>query len=655
MRRSRFDSIKESLPYDAMIVALLFISFSPYLFFDFGFHNDFEVWAYNNKSCCSGHTETAVLIQFGRFLQGFLQNIYMWFFTDLRSLTFGRAFSMAFAAASAIYISIISRKNGMGKLSSAAFGTAIFLLPTAQINIGRTANFIPGLFAIIPTLCAISIFPDWKSLRNREHKTQIKLMASFLILLSVLFIYPPTVGFFLLPALVTIMYSGVKKSEVKAQVLYSFVFFGIVCFSYFLLHRFVAMNLFNIVNPPYGSLYRFDISTAMLINLKIFVRNILPMMLNLFNTVPSSVVAVIILILMVITVVFGLYKKYQASTLRLILADSVLFLFFWFLIFFSMNVPALVAVGQPPSIYRVWHPGAAAILLVLFRSIDFISIVPIRRFLIAGLLVVGCIFSFNTSMYMATTLSRQFEYAVEQVRTQFAPDKEFYIIVEVRPKALLLGRQRWGELKSLYILSGGHVGYILKKYFGIIAHPRVESLVAEQKENLFFLEPELHEKSNILKPPMSMRDAPTVKLVGIATHSGSSDPAFRLQRALDHIFYTFWELVTKFPLILNFSFNESRRIKCYAIESGEDKANYRMPQSWRLLGSKNSSSWTLLDSRDNEHWLPNDYEDRIYQISKSDKFKNYKIEFLSVNNDGDIFRIYEISLSEDSDCANTIP
>ena len=485
--------------YNALIVALICLSFSPYLFFDFAFHNDFEIWAYNNKICCSGFPETPHLIRIGRFLQAFLQNVYLSFFTDLRSLVFGRALGIAFACIGAIMLSSAARKNGMDKLSSAAFGAAVFLLPPAQVNLGWIANFVPGLFNAVLVLYAASIFPEWQSILSGGKTARIRLGACFVLLLAALFIYPPTIGFFLLPGMVRIMYSGLAKREDRSQAAYALVFFALVCLVYFLIHRVVYMRLFDITFPA-SSFYRFDISTELWGNIMKFFHDIFPVMLNLWNPAPSPALAVSILFLIVAPAAFLVYRNCRVSTPREVLTRSATVTAFWLVLFIAINAPGLLAIGRPPAFYRAWHPGTAAVLLLLFHSIEFFRPAVIKKGIIFAFLLVGGFFSFNSSMYLATTLSKQFKYAVSQISAQFSPDRERYVIVEKRPDSLLFGRPRWGELGFIHILSRGHGIYILDKYFDYHVHPIIESVVVRQDENPLLLEPELLEKSSPLFP-----------------------------------------------------------------------------------------------------------------------------------------------------------
>src|SRR3990167_442897 len=142
MKSSKNIVLKEECLYFVLIILFLFISYLPYLIYDFGFHNDFEIWAYSNKKCCGWFSETWHLTSIGRFLQAILQNIYLSFFTDLHSLVYGRGLAILFSAIAAILIFSQAKKGGMSNFSSAAFSLGVFLLPPAHVNLTYITHFI---------------------------------------------------------------------------------------------------------------------------------------------------------------------------------------------------------------------------------------------------------------------------------------------------------------------------------------------------------------------------------------------------------------------------------------------------------------------------------------------------------------------------------
>jgi hypothetical protein len=594
-----------------------------------------------------------------------------------------------------------------------------------------------------------------------------------------------------------LLYRGLAGREERLQVFYALVFFVLVCLAYFVLHRLVYMRLLDITFPE-GSLYRFDVSAEPWGNFKRFALQILPVMLNLWSPAPALAVAAGVLLAIVPLAALRLCRTWGPANAdetigRLVIAGSA-----WGLLFLAANTPGLLAAGRPPEFYRAWHPGMAAIVLALWYAVGAIRPQGLGRGLLAFALVIACGLAFHSSRYLASTLSAQFTYAREQIRSQFSPDRERYVIVERRAPSRLFGRPRWGELGFLHIFSAGHLNYVLTYHLGSDATPALDSVVAKHRDNPLLLEPDLLQASLTLfaispreatnRPSLgafdhridtffestaplpvvleatgerpaavacyrlhagtgespertprawrlagsddlrtwSVLDARTdqagwregesrlfelmqprrykhyrlevlasnhpgvvrvaelqlfvrpgacrmhaltseglvdpgtlksinagaagmrVRLAGMVSESGLSDPPFRIQRALDDIYYTFWETLAHFPVRADFGLFASKAVRCYALQAGEDRAHDRMPKSWRLLGSEDGLQWTLLDARDGETaWTDN--ARRAYPVAAPRAYRNYRLEFLSING-GTHLRVYEIFLSENPYC-----
>ena len=142
-------------------------------------------------------------------------------------------------------------------------------------------------------------------------------------------------------------------------------------------------------------------------------------------------------------------------------------------------------------------------------------------------------------------------------------------------------------------------------------------------------------------------------IFGIVSESSVSNPSFRIQRAFDDIYYTFWETVMESPVYVDLSLEKPQMLTCYSLHSGEDKAHQRMPRKWKLLGFTDKVGWKTIDTQVNQRrWRDN--EKRTYKISVPEIFDRYKLSIEEV--DGDQFlRLYEIKFSTDPMCKKFIP
>lgn len=653
------------LYYLFFISVFLFLSFSPFIYYQFGFHNDFEIWTYDNKICCSGFSETSHLIRIGRFLQAFLQNIYLSFFSELFHFSVGRGVGILFAAISAYLLSRLARDKGMSPWSSTVFSLSVFLLPSVQVNLSWITNFVPGLLNSVLVIFASAIYLKAQSFV--ESKKKKFLFLSFFLLLSSLFIYPPTAGFFLIPLLVQILYKGVKSRIERLEAFKMLGFFVLTCVTYYLIHRLIFVPWYNYTYEK-SEFYRFEVSGSIWKNFIVFIRDIIPMMLNLWNPAPFNLFAAAVLMVVVFAATFSSYKiiKLQSSEAKANLKWDFILLV---VTFFIINGPVISAAGGPPSFYRTWHPGGAAVLLFFFKSIESFSNGKLKIISLSLILIVACDFAFKASSYVGSTLSKQMDYSKEQIEQQFSPQKEHYFIVELRPLKLIYKHPLWGELGFLHILTRGHVGYILKRDFNQALVPKIENVVALQNDNQLFLEPqflkEILNKDNftldkdliiqkkLFQTPESIQKSSHVNLVGTVTATGESTDYARPFRAVDNIYYSFWETQSPLPILYDFNFFESKKISCYTLHAGVDESPDRMPRSWRFLASLDGTKWDVLDMRLNEqNWT--DYSSRKFRLLNSKEYTNYRFEFLETNG-SNVLRIYGINLSDDEECKHSIP
>ena len=89
--QERFASARPFVGHSALaygaVAAAIILALSPSLFFSFGYHNDYQQWAYNSHTCCLQYPETNMLIDIGRYFAP-SRKIYN-FSRSIPSMTFG--------------------------------------------------------------------------------------------------------------------------------------------------------------------------------------------------------------------------------------------------------------------------------------------------------------------------------------------------------------------------------------------------------------------------------------------------------------------------------------------------------------------------------------------------------------------------------------
>ena len=509
-----------------------------------------------------------------------------------------------------IYICL---KNGMNKYTGTFFGILVFLLPPAQINFGWITNFVPGILNALIMFTSILIFPSVNKFLSKSKFYIVQLILSFFILLLCLFNYPPTAGFFLLPVMIRILYLEKNKSDHIKDAFYTLGFFFITCLSYFIIHK-LYIEFFG-QKLPLSSLYRFDISSQLIANFYEFFVDILPVMLNLWNPAPNSLITV-----SVISIIIFLLRKQITLKLFKINKTNIL-IFLWILMFFAINTPGLLASGSPPTFYRSWHPGMAVCLLVVFWSFKNQSII---RYILPLFLIIASFYSYNSSKYLSEILSNQFKSSVSQIKKQYNDKISRFLIIEQRPENKLFGFERWGELGFVHVLSRGHGIYILKKIYKNKVHREINNIVVTPQNYKILLEKDLlNQRPDLFQ--FVNKD---------------------ISKLTDNRIDTFFETSEKNNDLLFKSINP-RKVYCYKMYSDIFEPK-RMPKNWKLYGSNDNDSWELLDNQ-NSSVLWKKGEMRTFILNNQFNFKYFSFKF----NNEDIIRISEIRFfSKPNSCSN---
>ncbi len=98
-RRLRFDIGTDRYPAVFVVVCA---ALSPASFL-FGYHNDFNAWAYDAQTCCTAHPETQILIAIGRYFGAFAQNFQFLTIKTIHDLWIWRLIGVVSIALLAVY------------------------------------------------------------------------------------------------------------------------------------------------------------------------------------------------------------------------------------------------------------------------------------------------------------------------------------------------------------------------------------------------------------------------------------------------------------------------------------------------------------------------------------------------------------------------
>lgn len=470
-----------------LICVALSVGYLPYLLFEFGFHNDFAIWEYPHKNCCSAFVETQHLIKIGRFLQAYLQSFFFMFFDEPNEFVYGRVLSLVFYVLSACLLFKIMTQFSIRPTVAATISLLCMFLPPAQINVGWVANFIPGAFNSAIVLTAACIF---SSGRLEKNWSVLRAVVSGTLLVVSLFIYPPTIGFFLLPALLCIC---CKANNWLNDLIFAFrnvVIYVLCCFVYFIAHK--TYLAFMGLKFNSGELYEFSVTAKIYNNINSFIIDIIPSFLNLFFASDNTTVALVVcgLLFFSLLKLFKNLTPYLPGHVSPVLGKFVVGVLM-LLLFGLINMPGLVGSGGPPQFFRAWHPGMASLLIIIMLPLAHFEKVRLQNMILVLSLSVALCLTLLNSHSIASTLSSQLKFAERQFATQFEPNRYRYILTEARPPKHPFFLAGWGEFGFIHILSLGVLNYILQVSHNeplIYGSKKLEWIVADEKSSNLVLE-----------------------------------------------------------------------------------------------------------------------------------------------------------------------
>ncbi|MBI5237715.1 MAG: hypothetical protein HY887_04760 [Deltaproteobacteria bacterium] len=359
--------------------------FRPLLVLPLAQHDDYHFFVRGRTGSLFLHPQSLPLFYLGRPVTGTLASLAFPFIDTPSDLAYLRMITIFFASVSTAFLAICLKKTDIGKLPALFASIAIFLLPGAQVFV-LLAVFSPLMAAVFFALLSATLLQKIKVndlLRCRlliKPRTILLIVSALLSLLVSVHSYPASTMFFLMPTLVTVLFTCMDKwRETRLIVLRNLIFFGIVLLIYFLAHRFITIPLL-IKNYPEaahviggGTMYQFAVSLDLMNKIHFFLYDLSLKGFNLWNIYVNLGIAICILSFIAAGIAVALWKltRKTAFERRHISPFLQALIFVVFLLILS-NLPNLSAKGGY-SAFRTIFAYMAMIVILLIWSVKSIS------------------------------------------------------------------------------------------------------------------------------------------------------------------------------------------------------------------------------------------------------------------------------------------
>ncbi len=444
----------------AIIVALL-----PALFFSYGYHNDFNAWAYDSHTCCDQHPETRILFANGRYFASIAENLQFYTIRDLDDLWIWRLIGILSTAGLAVFYLYVVSLSRPPTWLNACLSIALFTLPTMQFQAiwpSMYTMWTPPIFlALVATQLLLKAAEgDFvANLLARRRAARFTLQA-FAALLAALFFYPISATFVLVPAAHLLFTEEQFPRRCRRMAVLATGVLGCAFVALFVFHKFVVLP--RLWNVPYMGDYKFnfasDIASEAARRLAIYFRDAAYLWAGLEIPMYLGLIRLAALIGFVYVIVRAVRSSVERGELINFAMGCSLFV---------VAAAPLLVVHQFAQTYRVLFTMTAIVMLALFWLLKHL---PIGAWRVAAIFAaLGIVFSF-AGVY-GTSASVHAEYALYARSVANLAPREFHSIAIIRPN---MSRTAFGlELRNDY---GGLP--LIPSVFDLLIGPRYKGEAA---------------------------------------------------------------------------------------------------------------------------------------------------------------------------------
>ena len=637
------------------VAAAIIVALSPALFFSFGYHNDYQQWAYDSYSCCMQYPETNMLIDIGRYFGAFAQNLQASTIHTLDDLWWWRLIGiLSVAGLASYYLHIVSLRRPP-TWQNACVSVAVFTLPTMQFQAIWVAMYVfwtpPMLLSLAAADLLVRATRSGIPIQLSGHRIFLRQSAlwhfagltllAFVAVLAACFFYPMSATVLLVPAAHLLLSENGKQFRQMAVV--AVVVLGSALVSLFVIHKFIVLPLLS--NVPYLGEYGYTLTGSLLAEVPERLRFYIWEGAYLWLTLEIPLFPKLVVAVSVIATVYSMFRVFRGSInkgelLNVMMACGL----------FVAAVGPVLIVSQFSVTYRVRLAMNGIELLILFWLLRQLPIGSLRLASFLATFGVGCSF---VGVY-GTSAAAQAEHVLYSESVAHVASQDFHSIAIISPLCCKIQAFGWPLRVDFGVLTPA------PGIFDLLIGPRYKGQTAFSVTDLVLpSSPTLLSEieSNKKKVPLAIEEnaividrapllgAPSFndvlsKLATVSARPRNTRPGVRYgpANAVDGLAKTFWEIAdVPFPIALELEFPTAHTLVGYSLSTVE--ATRRMPSSWELCVSSDRSHWYRLDEA-NEGRPWNNDETRNYKVAQTSGVTGIKL-VVKATDDNSILRLYE--------------
>lgn len=642
-----------------------FLVYLPAFLVEFGFHNDYSMLLPDQRGWLD-FIEARHLVMISRAMGAVMTSIHCWMLTYVSDFTVSRFVSfLSLFLSFGLFAYFFQRRCRLSPFWAAVIVFGLVMLPSNQVNVLWSANFVPGSLNILLSIISYLLIDYARGenvfiAKNKNKLLTIScLLGAFFIFVFSLFVYPPTSLFIFVFTSSLIFFSPLRKwRDTRRIVLKDMIFFGIGLLVYRALDRMViipwAVQSGNFPKLADG-LFSSEITTNFLSKVPLIKETFLFSLSGIWQLVIGThggwILIGVIIVCLLLT--FPLQKTALMKSLsareRSGISWAPLFqaIFTFVILFFFVNAPTFLARGCFTVVgFRVLLPSSAMFLILqiaIMRKLDQslngkCALSAIK--LITAALALGWGI---TAFWNVLTATLNYKYELNFIRSKVIeenrPRINRFIVSSLPSGESLIGRRLPLEF-GMMIASQTHVKPLIDELLKEQnAPPKEVSLVGASDVLFFDSHSALIDLNNIRTPPRTGRQ---VRLwtssknvfVHAEGHLTKSDEGaflvFEQNMAGQRL--PFWQISSRSNQRdhwFEIDFEDTpARLRGYKIINAEaDNKDWKDTRlGWILQGSMDGKKWMTLDRRGSRAEEYNVWE-KLHVIKRHGLYKRYKFHF----------------------------